>query len=64
MKKNYQKPTMLAVKLQHHSQLMQTSDTASVTSVESNVGIGLGSGSNGPARVRQHSGFDWDNEWD
>ena len=60
MKKYYQKPTMLAVKLQHQSQLMQTSGTAGVKSVGSNADVGFGGGGNGPARVRQHSVWDDD----
>ena len=60
MKKNYQKPTMNVVEI-HATGIVCTS-IDNVNSGE--VGITYGGGAGGPARVRQHSGFDWDNEWD
>ena len=35
----------------------------SVSSVNSNADMDYGGGGSGPARARQHSGIDWDNEW-
>ena len=57
MKKNYCKPTMNVVKIQHKCQILSDS----VTSVESgDTGITGGDPGSGPARAR---GFDWD-DWD
>lgn len=58
MKKNYCKPTMNVVKIQHKCQIL----AGSVDSVNSgDTGIGFGGGGSGPARARQRSGWD---DWD
>jgi len=59
MKKNYQKPAMRVVKIQHQQHLLQ----ASVNNVNSSgIGIGFGGGGSGPARARQNND-DW-GDWD
>ena len=50
---------MMVVTLQQHS-IICTSD---VKSVNSNADLDYGGGGSGPARARQHSGTDWDDEW-
>jgi len=52
MKKNYCKPTMNVVKIQHSQMLC-----GSITGVKGGD-IGYGGGSSGPARSRS---YDWDN---
>jgi len=53
-KKDYQKPAMRVVRIQHQ-QIICTS----VTSVSSgDTGLGFGGGGSGPARTRQHGGWD------
>ena len=60
MKKNYCKPTMNVVKIQHQQTLL----AGSVDSVNSgDTGIGFGGGGSGPARARSYGGIDWD-DWD
>ncbi len=60
MKKDYCKPTMNVVKIQHKCQIL----SGSVTSVASgDTGIGYGGGGNGPARARSNGDIDWD-DWD
>ena len=59
MKKTYQKPTMMVVTLQQQSIIC----SSPVRSVSGNADLGYGGGGSGPARARQHSGFDWDDEW-
>ena len=59
MKKTYLKPTIMVVTLQQHRIIC----TSNVSSVNSNVGIDYGGSGSGPARARQHSGIDWDDEW-
>ena len=61
MKKTYWQPTMMVVRLQQQS-IICTSN--SVSSVNSNADMDYGGGGSGPARVRQHSGIDWDDEWE
>ena len=59
MKKNYQKPAMRVVKIQHQQHLLQ----ASVNNVNSSsIGIGFGGGSSVSGRARQNND-DWD-DWD
>ena len=59
MKKNYCKPTMNVVKIQHSQMLC-----GSITGVNSgDTGIGFGGGGNGPGRARSNGGIDWD-DWD
>ena len=60
MKKTYLQPTMMVVRLLQQS-IICTSN--SVSSVNSNADMDYGGGGSGPARVRQHSGIDWDDEW-
>ena len=61
MKKNYQKPSMKVIKIQHQG-IICTSGT--VTNVESgDTGIGFGGGGSGPSRARSFGGWDdWDEE--
>jgi len=61
MKKQYMKPDMKVVKLQHQC-IICTSDP--VRSVDGgDTGIGYSGGGSGPARARQHDGIDRD-DWD
>ena len=60
-KQEYLKPTMMVVKLQQQSIICASND---VSRVSSNVDMDYGGGGNDPARARQHTGFDWDDEWD
>jgi len=53
------KPTMMVVKLQQQG-IICTSD---VSRVSGNADLNYDGGGNGPARARQHSGIDWDDEW-
>ena len=59
MKKTYQQPTMMVVKLQQQGIIC----TSGVRSVSGNADIDYGGGGSGPARARQHNGIDWDDEW-
>ena len=59
MKKDYCKPTMNVVKIQHSQMLC-----ASITGVQSgDTGITGGGPGSGPARARSNGGIDWD-DWD
>lgn len=60
MKKTYLQPTMMVVTLQQQSIICTSND---VSRVSSNAGIDYGGGGSDPARARQHSGIDWDDEW-
>jgi hypothetical protein len=61
MKKNYMKPAMNVVKIQHSQMLC---GSGSVTSAESgDTGITGGGPGSGPARSRSNGGIDWD-DWD
>lgn len=58
MKKNYQKPTMNVVKIQHQQHLL----AGSIDSVDGgDTDINYGGGSSGPARARSFDGWD---DWD
>lgn len=50
---------MMVVTLQQQSIIC----SSPVRSVSGNADLGYGGGGSGPARARQHSGFDWDDEW-
>ena len=58
MKKTYLQPTMMVVRLQQQSIIC----ASPVNRVSSNVDMDYGGGGNDPARARQHSGNDWDDE--
>ena len=60
MKKTYLQPTMMVVRLQQQSIICASND---VSRVSSNVDMDYGGGGSDPARARQHSGTDWDDEW-
>ena len=60
MKKTYSTPTIEVVKLQQQGIIC----ASYVTSVSNNADINYDGGGSVPARARQHSGFDWDDEWD
>ena len=55
MKKNYSKPSMKVIKIQHSGIICQ-----SVTGTEGP--FGYGGGGSGPARARSFGG--WDDDWD
>ena len=60
IKKDYQKPTMKVVLLQHRTMLL----SGSITDVNSgDTGIGFGGEGSGPARARSNGGIDWD-DWE
>ena len=61
MNKNYKKPTMLAVKLQHQNIIA----ASPVNSIKSNTDAGLtyGGASNGDELARVKQGNIWDEEW-
>ena len=58
MKKKYMKPTMMVVRLQQQGIIC----ASPVSNVDSNADLNFGGGGSGPARARQHSGIDWDDE--
>ena len=60
MKKTYFQPTTMVVLLQQQGIICTSND---VSRVSGNTDIGYGGGGSGPARARQHSGIDWDDEW-
>lgn len=57
MKKNYMKPEMFAVTLQHQDRILQ-----SVSQIDSEVGGGGGDGSGLGADVKASKSI-WDEEW-
>ena len=58
MKKNYEKPSMKGIRIQHNASILQ----ASLTDIGGNGGMGFGGGKSGTARAR---GFDdWDDDCD
>ena len=59
MKKTYLQPTMMVVRLQQQGIIC----ASPVSNVDSNADLNFGGGGSGPARARQHSGIDWDDEW-
>ena len=61
MKREYMKPAMVVVQLQHQG-IICMSDII-VTRTAGNADLYYEGGSNGPARVRSSSGIDWD-EWE
>ena len=60
MKKTYLQPTTMVVTLQQQGIICTSND---VSRVSGDTDITLGGAGSGPARVRQHSGIDWD-DWD
>ena len=52
------KPTMMVVRLQQQGIIC----ASPVSNVDSNADLNFGGGGSGPARARQHSGIDWDDE--
>ena len=64
MKKTYIQPEMLAVVLLHQNNLLQNASPANqVNDVDSNNGIGMGSGSvEGGSDVKGSTNV-WDEEW-
>ena len=59
MKKTYLQPTTMVVTLQQQGIICTSND---VSRVSGNTDIGYGGSGSGPARARQHSGIDWDEE--
>lgn len=51
---------MMVVTLQQQSIICTSNDVSRVTG---NADLNYAGGGNGPARARQNSGTDWDNEW-
>ena len=60
MKKTYFQPTTMVVTLQQQGIICTSND---VSRVSCNTDIDYGGSGSGPARARQHSGIDWDDEW-
>ena len=60
MKKTYWQPTMMVVTLQQQGIICTSND---VSRVSSNADLDYGGSGSGPARARQHSGIDWDDDW-
>ena len=60
MKKTYLQPTTMVVTLQQQGIICTSND---VSRVSGNTDIDYGGGGSSPARARQHSGIDWDDEW-
>ena len=64
MKKTYLQPAMMVVTLQQHSIICTSNGVNRVsTNLDEGDAIGYGGSGSGPARARQHSGIDWDDEW-
>ncbi len=63
MKKTYLQPTMMVVTLQQHSIICSSPVNRVSGNLDEGDAIGYGGGGSGPARARQHSGIDWDDEW-
>ena len=51
---------MMVVTLQQQGIICTSND---VSRVSGNTDIDYGGGGSSPARARQHSGIDWDDEW-
>jgi len=62
MKKEYMKPTMRVVKIQH-SGIICTSLTTTSTNLDEGETLTIGGGGNGQGRARSNGGIDWD-DWD
>ena len=64
MKKTYWQPTMMVVRLQQQSIICSSSSKVSRVSTDltGDDAIGYGGSGTGPARARQHSGIDWDDD--
>ena len=60
MKNTYLQPTTMVVTLQQQGIICTSND---VSRVSGNTDIDYGASGSGPARARQHSGIDWDDEW-
>ena len=50
---------MMVVRLQQQSIIC----SSPVNRVSGNADLDYGGGGSGPARARQHSGIDWDDDW-
>ena len=61
MKKNYVKPEIQVVTINHSVQLLQTSNSKNFRQFNSNAGFNLGGGSDGEGRSRGCDD-DWDDE--
>ena len=57
MKKEYMKPAMCIVRIEHQHIIC-----TSITDTDGNGGLGFGGGGKGPARARGFGG--WDDDWD
>ena len=57
------KPTMMVVTLQQQSIICYSKVSRVSTNLDEGDAIGYGGSGTGPARARQHSGIDWDDEW-
>ena len=62
MKKTYLQPTMMVVTLQQQSIICTSTVSRVSTNLDEGDAIGYGGGGSDPARARQHSGIDWDDE--
>ena len=54
---------MMVVTLQQHSIICSSPVNRVSGNLDEGDAIGYGGGGSGPARARQHSGIDWDDEW-
>ena len=61
MKKIYQKPEMMVVRLQHHSIICQSPAVSSLSN-PSGEGISYGGGGSGESYTKEQTGI-WDEEW-
>ena len=61
MKREYMKPAMLVVKLQHRTCLLSNSVASLGTNLTDGDAISYGNGGSGDARVKDYSV--WDEEW-
>ena len=59
MKKTYLKPTIMMVRAEQQEIICTSSD---ISIVNGNADLDHGGGGNDPARARQLSGIDWDDE--
>ena len=62
MKKMYTNPRITVVKLQHQTQLMQTSGVRGVTGGDVDYGGASSNNTSGSVRTKE-SGSIWDEEW-
>lgn len=62
MKKNYQKPVMLVVNIQHQSQILAGSDKVTGFGGNTNIGYGGSSTNNTSGQIRSRGGSIWEDD--